>query len=511
MTNYVYTAAQCREIDKMAMQALSLSGLQLMNRAAEAAMEVLLDKWPAAQRISLYCGPGNNGGDGYLLAAKAHKLGYKVRVWAVLPAASDLAKAAQSIAIEQGLDIQVLSDDPEQWLDPRTDLIIDAIFGHGLTRPIEAGIARLIHRLNQARLPVFALDIPSGINSDTGRVMGVAIRANVSCSFIAAKLGMYTGEGPDYSGEICEHALGVGPEIVTAITPACEVIDLTLLKRLLPLPKASSHKGDFGHVSIVGGHPGMVGAAILAALAAARSGAGRVTVSSEESHIHLIQQANPVLMTQSVDASGGLQLADSISAVALGPGLGCQLAAADNSDHISWSVAVFESVLAQARARDLPMLVDADALTLLAHFPGEYKRWVLSPHPKEAATLLGVSVQDIQADRPAACRQISQRYSGVCVLKGKGSLVAQGGQQLAICQAGNWGMATAGSGDVLSGIIAALLATGMDGYAATRLAVGVHAEAGDLAARALAKRSMLATDLIDYLPAVFGQLEEVQC
>lgn len=516
MTNSLYTAVQCHEIDKRAMQALGLSGLQLMHRAADAAMSLLLESWSSARRISLYCGPGNNGGDGYLLAAKAHKLGYKVRVWAVLPAMSDLSKAAQAIAIEQGLEIHTLSDDSEQWIDAKADLRIDAIFGHGLTRPIEGTLAILINQLNQAHDPVLALDIPSGINSDTGAVMGVAIQASMSCSFIAAKLGMFTGEGPDYSGKICEYALGVSPEIYAQIIPAVVVIGSGLLKRLLPMPGDSSHKGDFGHVAIIGGHPGMVGAVILAALAAARSGAGKVTVLSDEDHIQLIQQANPVLMTQGIQPDGELHLIDSITAIALGPGLGCEVSRSaqgdkgNTSDQQSWSKNVFESALQTVKVRDLPLVVDADALNLLATFPRKSKRWVLTPHPKEAATLLGVNVQAIQADRPGACRQIAQRYGGVCVLKGKGSLISDGSEQLSLCNAGNWGMATGGSGDVLSGVIAAFLALGMNGYAASRIAVEIHARAGDQAAKVLAKRTMIATDIIDSLPAVFNNLEKYQ-
>ena len=507
MTHYAYTAAQCREIDQIAMQALNLSGLQLMHRAAEAALAVVLERWPSVRRISLYCGPGNNGGDGYLLAEKAHKLGFTVNVWAVLPPASDLAKAASAVAQKRGLEIQTLSDEPRQCFDPHAELIVDAIFGHGLTRPVDGHLAGLVGQLNQSNIPMLALDIPSGINSDTGAVMGVAVNADASCSFIVGKPGLLTAEGPDYAGTIYQRALGVSSRIYEGIGASFKVIDQVLLKHLMPVPLASSHKGDFGHVGVIGGHSGMVGAAIMAALAAARSGAGKVTVLTDKSHIHLIQQANPVLMTQNIAADGALQIDKSINALALGPGLGCELSGAQHDLH-SWSLSVFESTLQQAIARDLPMVVDADALTLLAQFPREYRRWVLTPHPKEAATLLGVTVQAIQADRPTACRQIVQRYGGVCVLKGNGSLVSDGSAQLAICTAGNWGMATGGSGDVLSGIIGALLAAGLDGYSAARLAVEIHAQAGDLAVAKLAKRSMIATDLIGALAGVFNQLEK---
>jgi len=513
MTDYLYTAAQCREIDRLAMQSLSLEGMQLMQRAAEAAMDVLSSCWPGVQSLGMYCGPGNNGGDGYLLAARAHKLGYAVRVYVVLPPASELAIAAHAVALESGVEISRYDNRFESDFDSSTDLIVDAIFGHGLTRPLQGDLATLVCHLNQSTVPVLALDIPSGINSDSGAVMGCALYASASCSFIAPKRGMYTGAGPDYVGEIYEVSLGVSPQIYAEITPACEVISLSSLKPLLPTPRPTSHKGDFGHVAVIGGQPGMVGAVILAALAAARSGAGRVTVLSDMSHIQLIQQQNPVLMTRSIKADGDLALPDSITAIALGPGLGCPSSL--NPETVdpappNWSLAVFEGALSQAKAHDLPVLVDADALSLLAAFPRRFSHWVLSPHPREAATLLSISVQDVEADRPAACQQIAQRYGGVCVLKGKGSLISDGGARLSICTAGNWGMATAGSGDVLSGMIAAFLASGIAAYDAARLAVSIHAHAGESAASTLAMRSMIATDLIDQLTVVLKQFEAPQ-
>ncbi len=506
MKSSLYTAAQCREIDQTAMQVLNVTGLQLMDRAAEAAMSVLAQQWPEAKRLSVYCGPGNNGGDGYLLAAKAHQLGYSVVVTVVIPPVSELAKQTHEYARAEGVE---LTDFDKDSLSPDSDadIVIDAIFGHGLARPVEGVLAQLFEGLSQSPLPVLALDIPSGLNSDNGAVMGVAIRAEASCSFIAPKLGMYTAQGPDYSGLITEHRLGVNARIYSQIPPACECIDVNLLRRLLPVPKLASHKGDFGHVAVVGGHPGMVGAVILAAMAAARSGAGRVTVASDESHIQLIQQHSPVLMTQQILPDGRVELPASINAIVLGPGLGCAVPDIPLESQRHWSLAVFESVLKQAIENKLALIVDADALTLLAKFPRLYSHWVLSPHPKEAATLLGRKVSDIEADRPAACAEIAQRYGGVCILKGKGSLVSDGGKHLSLCSDGNWGMATAGSGDVLSGIIGAFLATGIEPYDAARLAVGVHAQAGDAAAQLIAKRSMIATDLIAHLSTVFKAID----
>jgi len=507
--NALYSAAQCREIDRLAMQQLQLEGLQLMQRAADSALSMLAQYWPEAQHLSVYCGPGNNGGDGYLLAVKAHQLGYKVQLWVVLPPASELAKATYSIAREQGLVILSGADHAAGEGDARTDVVVDAIFGHGLTRPVEGGVAERIECLNQSGKPILALDIPSGINSDTGAVMGVAIDATASCSFIVPKLGMFTAAGVDHSGVIEQISLGVPSSVYAAMAPACEVITASVLRNLLPVPPASSHKGNFGHVAIVGGQTGMVGAAILAALGAARSGSGRVTVLSSIDHIHLIQNANPVLMSWGIEVDARVDLPDSVTAVALGPGLGSRSAGDADQHQSNWSESVFEACLRQTESKRLPLLLDADALTLLAASPRKNSHWVLTPHPKEAATLLDTSVAEIQANRPAACSRIAQQYGGICVLKGKGSLISDGGQRQAICIDGNWGMATAGSGDVLSGIITAFLAMGMDAYDAARLGVGVHARAGDAAANGLARRSMLATDIIASLASVFRKLEGV--
>jgi hydroxyethylthiazole kinase-like uncharacterized protein yjeF len=490
------TGSECRQIDQLAMSCLNLSEFQLMQRAADAALGILVN-WSQLRRISIYCGPGNNGGDGYLVAAGAKKLGYDVRLFTLGSPASSTAQRAQQAAFAQGLSCEPIDENKQNSFDPQADLIIDALFGHGLERDIGPPLRALFECINASSIPVFALDMPSGINSDTAAVMGIAIKAVSTICFVAPKIGLLTGEGADFAGQLYYDALGIPDYISSQVQASYEWLDDSFLERVLPVPKASSHKGDFGHVAIVGGQPGMPGAVILAARAAARSGAGRVTVISSETHVQYVPLASPVLMTQAIDREGHFNLPDSITALALGPGLGTG----------TWSGAVYDNALRQAIELELPILLDADGLNLLASQHNRYENWVLSPHPKEAARMLACNLSEIQSNRPRACLRIAERYGGVCVLKGQGSLVASASARRAICTLGNWGMATAGSGDVLSGIIAAMLGQGLPVFEAASAAVTLHAKAGDLAAMALSRRGMISSDIIEYLPEVFQALE----
>jgi len=506
LPEYAMTGIECREIDQLAMSSLKLSEIQLMQRAADAALDKIVQYWPGVRCIAVYNGPGNNGGDGYLLAAGAKKLGYTVRMFTLGSPASSTAQNAQQQAFKQGLVCEPISENVESCFDVDADLIVDALFGHGLERDIGAPLYKLFKRINQSSVPVFALDMPSGISSDTGAILGIAIKAEATICFVAPKIGLLTGDGADYCGALYYDTLGIPRRVSQQVRASCQWLDEDFLKRVLPVPKASSHKGDFGHVAIVGGQPGMPGAVILAALAAARSGAGRVTVVSSETHVNLIPLASPVLMTLGISKNAHFKFPGSINAVCIGPGLGRESGANDKAFG-NWSRTVYDCALDQVIKANLPLLLDADGLNLLASGHRHYENWILSPHPKEAARLLGCSVKEIQSNRPQACLRIAEQYGGVCVLKGQGSLVAQSSGRLAVCTQGNWGMATAGSGDVLSGMIAAMLGQGLPLFEAACAAVYLHANAGNLAAKAKSKRGMISSDIIEQLPELFKQLE----
>ncbi|MCP4009779.1 MAG: NAD(P)H-hydrate dehydratase, partial [Proteobacteria bacterium] len=447
-----------------------------------------------------------NGGDGYLLAAGAKKLGYGVRMFTFGSPASRTAQSAQQQAFMQGLECEPISENIESCFDAEADLIVDALFGHGLERDIGAPLSQLFERINLSSVPVFALDMPSGINSDTGAILGIAIKADATICFVAPKIGLLTGDGADYCGALYYDTLGIPHRVSQQVRASCQWLDEDFIKRVLPVPKTSSHKGDFGHVAIVGGQPGMPGAVILAALAATRSGVGRVTVVSSETHVHLIPLASPVLMTLGICNNAHFKFPGSVNAVCIGPGLGTDSGTNDMEPE-NWSRAVYDCALDQATKANLPLLLDADGLNLLASGHCRYENWILSPHPKEAARLLGCSVKEIQSNRPQACQRIAEQYGGVCVLKGQGSLVAQSSGVLAVCTQGNWGMATAGSGDVLSGMIVAMLGQGLPLYEAACAAVYLHAKTGDLVAEEKSKRGMVSSDIIEHLPELFKQLE----
>jgi hydroxyethylthiazole kinase-like uncharacterized protein yjeF len=340
--------------------------------------------------------------------------------------------------------------------------------------------------MNDAGVPILALDIPSGLHADTGAAMGEAINATRTMCFVGLKVGFFVGVGPNHVGELEFDSLGVPDrgEQVAALR-----ISESRLASTLPPRAKTAHKGSNGHVLIVGGGRGMAGAAHLAGEAALRAGAGLVTVATRTENIAAIVSERPELIVRGVESRDALTpLIAAADVIAVGPGLGRD----------EWARTMFEGVLAS----DKPIIVDADALNLLAQSPQSHNKsrgeWILTPHPGEAARLLGVTTAEIQADRLAAAESISKRYGAIVVLKGAGSIVMREQDPPHICTAGNPGMATAGMGDVLTGVIAALQAQLGDAFVAARAGVLVHATAGDRAAQA-GQRGLIASDLFPHL------------
>ncbi len=507
MAQFVYNSTLSREIDVLALKEMGISEIQLMDKAAESLFQKLLETWPGVKKIHILCGPGNNGGDGYLLASKAKRAGRKVRVSALTRPKSLIAKAAAGLAAYHGVSINPIDTKTLSSINPGTDLLVDALFGHGLRRDIEAPLIDLFKQLNKSPVTVFAVDVPSGLNSDTGAVMGAALQANRTHCLVALKIGLFTGNGPDYTGKISQDNLTIPEAVYGRVHPPYALLSSHGVHRVLPQADESSHKGSFGHTNIIGGQPGMFGAVILAASAAARSGAGRVTAHTLDKHTDAITLANPVVMTEPIDGEVKLRFPASTSSVVLGPGLGVDASLNRRRKKQNWSQQVFLRALEYVMEQELPLVVDADGLNLLAQMPQQYGQWVLTPHPKEAARLLQCSVDEIQADRPQAGRKIAKSYGGVCVLKGRGTLICAAEGLISVSQYGNWGMATAGSGDVLSGIVGAFLGYGLTPYNAAYAAVYVHSRAGDFAVKHLSKRSLLASDIVESLPHVFSEFE----
>ena len=479
----LYRAEQVREMDRVVIENCKISGLTLMEQAGSATYLVLRSTWPDAKKITVLCGSGNNGGDGYVLARLAHEAGCIVRLLHIdtLERLQGDARQAADALIATGLKPETFTR--EKLAD--ADVLVDALLGTGLDREVVGKLKTVIDAVNALDTPVLSIDIPSGLNADTGRVMGVAVKANLTINFIGLKQGLFTGVGREYAGKIMFDDLGVPKKIYKNVTPASRRIDLGRLNSLLSARARSAHKGHYGHVLIVGGDSGYAGAARMAGEAAARVGAGLVSLATRAEHAAVISMARPEIMAHGVESTGQLlPLLERANIVAIGPGLG--------QSH--WAL----SLLAKILESELPIVVDADALNLLAQEPAQNKRWILTPHPGEAARLLACDTAMIQTDRFTAARKLQQRYGGVIVLKGSGTVIVDQDGDVAVCSAGNPGMASGGMGDVLTGVIAGFVAQGYGLGDAARLGVCLHAAAGDEAARE-GERGLLASDLMPLL------------
>jgi NAD(P)H-hydrate epimerase len=484
----IYSVATVREIDRAAIEDADISGYTLMSRAGAAAVSEARSRFPDAQRWQVVCGAGNNAGDGYVVARLAANEGIVVSVSALVDPAALKGDAATSYA-----DFAAAGGVVTPWsgqLDSAAELIIDGLLGSGLERDVEGEFALAVAAINSHAAGVVALDIPTGIHGDTGRVMGFAVRADVTVTFVGLKAGLYLRDGPDYCGAVEFAGIGVPASCRQGREAEFRRIDDDHMQRTLPPRRRSSHKGDFGHVLIVGGGPGMPGAVRLCGEAALRAGAGIVTIATDASQAATMVATRPELMAHGVAAADDLpRLLEKADVVAFGPGLG-------RSD---WAA----SLVALLKQDERPSVWDADALNWLAESPEFCGHRIITPHPGEAGRLLGCTTSEVQADRRKALMDLRGRYGGVAVLKGSGTLVSSASGVPWLCAAGNPGMAGPGMGDVLTGIIAALLAQGLALEDAAAVGVTVHAKAGDLAAAA-GERGLIASELLDKLRAVIN-------
>jgi NAD(P)H-hydrate epimerase len=482
MARSVWTPAQVRELDRRAIVDGGIPGHELMTRAGEAAFSIARERWPDAQRWLVLCGAGNNAGDGFVVARMALAAGLEVSVVAL----SDPAKLAGDAAIAWR-DYQAAGGTTETFsvaLVERADLVIDALLGTGLQRPVAGEYRAAIDAVNAEARAVLALDVPSGLDSASGEILSAAILADLTVTFVGQKAGLYLGSGPDCCGEIEFAGLDIPASLVAqaAMTPLFRLEGRDELLQLLPPRPANAHKGSFGHVLIVGGDHGMSGAVRLAGEAALRAGAGLVTVATRPEHALQLPLGRPELMCSGVAAAAELDaLLQRATVVACGPGLG----------RGEWSRQLLDKVVASG----LPLVLDADALNLLAERKLRRDDWILTPHPGEAGRLLGTDTATVQADRFAALKELCRQYGGTVILKGRGSLVGRTGSVPVLIDRGNPGMATAGMGDVLTGLVAGLVAqTGATDVPTAAAAAYVHAAAGDAAALT-GERGLLASDL----------------
>jgi NAD(P)H-hydrate epimerase len=481
--NFVYSPDVVRAFDQTAIREYGIPGYVLMCRAGAATLAAVRDRWPRATRLLVLCGAGNNAGDGFVIARLALKAGLAVDVVTLAEPgtlAGDAATACAEFVAAGG------TSRPWDGTLPQADLVIDALLGTGLVRPVTGAWREAIESLNDSSVPVVAVDVPSGLDAGTGAVLGAAVEARLTVTFVALKAGLFLGAGPDHCGEVLLADLAVPAGVYAGVPPVLRRFAPADLSERLPGRRASAHKGLFGHVLVVGGNTGFSGAARLAGEAALRVGAGLVTVATRPASAPLVTAARPELMTLAIaepaDLDAGLARA---TVLAVGPGLGQD----------DWARGVLERALAAGK----PLVVDADALNLIAGSGRQREDWILTPHPGEAARLLGVTAADIQRDRLGAVQALADRCGGTVVLKGRGTLVAGGGGCPWLIDRGNPGMATAGMGDVLTGVTAGLLAQFREDPCGTAAAAAfVHAAAGDEAAGE-GPRGLLAGDLLGHL------------
>ena len=458
----LYSAAQMRELDARLIAA-GTPGFELMSRAAHAIWRALRRRWPDAGVLTVLAGRGNNAGDGYLVAALALRAGWRVQVLAVGEAAQlqGDAASARDQAIAAGVSVQSWAECAEL-----RGVVLDALLGTGLQGAVREPYAQAIRLLNASGLPVLAVDIPSWLCTDTGQALGVAVRAELTLTLIGLKVGLFTGQAADYRGELHFDDLQADGQIVDAQAYTAQRLVPASLPQL-PARSCGVHKGQLGHVLVVGGERGFAGAGLLAAQSALRAGAGLVSLATRSEHLPAAQARLPEVMAVGVaSANQLLALAAKASVWVVGPGLG----------QGAWA----RSLLSAAAVSGGSQVWDADALNLLAQAAVQLPTAVvLTPHPGEAARLLGISNAEVQADRPAAARALAQRYQAICVLKGAGTLIAAADGGLWLCDRGHPVMAGAGLGDVLAGFVGALLAQGLPALAAAKLAVYLHACAGE--------------------------------
>lgn len=482
----IYSVATVREIDRTAIEG-GIPGYTLMTRAGTAAFRAARERFPQATRWQIVCGAGNNAGDGYVVARVAAAEGLAVSVVTLAdPAAlhGDAATAYGDFAAEGGVAVPWSGE-----LDAGADLLVDALLGSGLERDVDGKFAQAVRAIDAHAAPVLAIDLPTGLHGDTGSVLGCAVAADLTVTFVGLKTGLFLGHGPDLCGEIVFAGLEVAEADRLGKAVAFRRIDDGLMRRALPPRRRGAHKGEFGHVLVVGGGAGMPGAVRLCGEAALRCGAGLVSIATHPDHAAFLATARPELMPHAVGGAADLEvLLARADVVAFGPGLG-------RSD---WAGALFAAL----GRREGPCVWDADALNWLADRPSCNDARIITPHPGEAARLLGITAAAVQADRRGALAALRKTCGGTVVLKGAGSLVSGGdGEAPWLCSAGNPGMASAGMGDVLTGVIAALLAQGLAPADAAAVGVETHARAGDRAA-AGGERGLMASDLLAELRGV---------
>jgi hydroxyethylthiazole kinase-like uncharacterized protein yjeF len=507
----VVTAAEMRALDRWTIEH-GTPGPLLMERAGSGAAGILRRAWPKPRGpVVVCCGKGNNGGDGFVIARHLRRARLGAEVWLIGRRDEVRGDAAEMLGRWRGAVTTVERAGQVGALRSRlahAGLVVDALLGTGLNAPVEGTFAAVIDAINAAGRPVLAVDIPSGLSADSGRPLGRAVRADVTATFAFPKVGQVMYPGATLCGRLEVVDIGIPPQAVAAIAPRVRLLEARAVGGLLPRRPRDAHKGTFGHVLVVAGSRGKTGAALLAAEAAARAGAGLTTVAAAGSLLPVLEgRVREVMCEPLPDGDEGTaalgdgtevdRLLGGRGAVVCGPGLG---------QH-DGTRALVHHVVRHARA---PLVLDADGLNLVAGtavLGARPAATVVTPHPGEMARLLGCSTADVQADRLAAARRFAEDHGAVTVLKGARTVIAMPDGTCAISPTGNPGMASGGMGDVLAGLLGGLLAQGLDPWVAASLGVFAHGAAADAVASRRGEVGLLAGDLLDELPPTLAGLQ----
>ena len=468
----IFTSKQIYSIDSIAAAYLNLSSFELMQKAGMAIYSYVQHY----SNILVVAGAGNNAGDGFIIAQLALEKNQKVVVLCLVNVNNlpiDAKNAAENYLGSGG---EITYEMP----CAKFDCIVDAIFGTGINRAVEGKFAIAIKWINSQNSSIISVDVPSGLNTDTGTIHGYAVKATITVCVIGYKPGLITNNGKDQCGKLFLEDLDVPNCQFNSINSQIKLLDKTVLNNKHFLHHHNSHKGSFGKMMVVGGHDGMLGALILAGKSALNSGCGMVEVVSNNEHSVMVSVQCPELITaSSIKTARFIEITD---VIAIGPGLGLNQQSKD--------------VLNYCLEQNKPMVIDADAITLVANKNIKLKNTVLTPHPKEAASLLNTDINSIQLDRISAALEISQKYKSTVILKGSGTVIAHTNGDVYICPFGYSGMATAGMGDVLTGIVAGLMAQGFTTIQAATTAVVWHSVAAENCNKG---NFLIATDVIKNL------------
>jgi len=507
----VVTADQMREMDRLTIESFGIPGRVLMENAGRGAAKLFMEDFPGPldeHRVGVIAGRGNNGGDGHVIARCLHQRGIKTVVYLLCRRGDVVGDAAANLSLldSMGMDVFEIPDaeaflrHKESWL--RQTVFIDAILGTGLSSDVKGRIKDIIRFINDLKRPVYSVDMPSGLDSDTGRIRGECIRAHVTATFGFPKIGQVIFPGAEYVGRLDVVDIGIPRHIADQVHAKQRLITPEYVQTLFKPRKPDAHKGDAGHVLVIAGSPGKTGAAAMAGMSAMRTGAGLVTIGIPKGINRIIEplaiEAMTLPLPESENGSLDIKAFDEIQkcaqgkrCMAIGPGLGVD----------SRTKKLVRALVADAR---IPLIIDADGLNALAEGAGVFKKspapMIITPHPGEMAKLARTSVKEIQKDRIGWARRLSRDMNAHLVLKGAKTIVASPDGGIHINPSGNPGMASGGMGDVLTGVIAGLLAQGFDLEEAAVSGVFLHASAGDDLAEKQGAIGFLATDVMEQIP-----------